>query len=75
MNIPVVFEDNKMGEIDNALLNEMIAVNKVRMFMRSDGWAMIGVASMRGSGGMYTGPDRRGLYGLSDDHIAYKVVA
>lgn len=72
MNIKVVFEDNRMGEIDKAQLDEMIAMNNVRMFMRSDGWAMVGVASMRGSGGMYTGPDRRGLYGLTDD-ITYKI--
>ena len=73
MNVKVVFEDNRMGEIDKDQLNEMIAMNKVRMFMRSDGWAMVGIAEMRGSGGdVYAGPDRRGLYGLTGD-MSYKI--
>ncbi|HNX25723.1 MAG TPA: hypothetical protein PKG60_16875 [Spirochaetota bacterium] len=73
MNIQVVYHDNKMGEIDKALLDEMISVNRIRMFMRSDGWAMVGVADMRGSGGMYTGLDRREL-SANKDTAEYKIV-
>ena len=73
MKIQVIYQDNKMGKIDKTLLDEMISVNKIKMFMRSEGWAMVGVSSMRGSGGMYTGIDRRGLYGMTDDSI-YQII-
>lgn len=73
MNMQVMYQDNKIGQIDSVLLDEMLAVNKIKMFMRSDGWAMVGIAHMRGEGGLYEGVERRGIYGLSRDmnyHIA-----
>lgn len=65
MNMQVMYQDNRIGIIDSALLNEMLASNRIKMFMRSDGWAMVGIAHMRGDGGLYEGIDRRGMYGLS----------
>lgn len=64
MNMRVVFLDNKEGTVDSMILNQMISWNRIRMFMRSDGWAMVGISPMRGMGGMYEGVDRRGSYGL-----------
>ncbi|HOP63264.1 MAG TPA: hypothetical protein PK358_10555 [Spirochaetota bacterium] len=72
MNMQVMYQDNKLGEIDNVLLDEMISANKIKMFMRSDGWAVVGSSHMRGEGGPYEGIDRRGRYGLTgnmDYHI------
>lgn len=74
MNMKVVFMDNREGIIDAALLDEMISVNMIRMFMRSDGWAMVGINPIRGAGGTYDGMDRRGTYSLPE-HAAYKIVA
>lgn len=74
MNMKVVYMDNREGVIDSALLDQMVSVNKIKMFMRSDGWAMVGINPMRGSGGMYGGMDRRGVYGLPD-HAAYRIIA
>ena len=74
MNMQVMYQDNKIGQIDSALLNSMLDARKIKMFMRSDGWVMVGVAHMRGEGGPYEGVERRGMYGLSGNmnyHISY----
>ncbi len=73
MNMKVVFQDNRESIIDSRLLNEMISVNMIKMFMRSGGWAMVGIDPMRGKGGKYTGPDRRGLYGMADER-SYRII-
>ncbi len=74
MNMRVVFQDNKEGLIDAALLDQMISADRIKMFMRSAGWAMVGINPIRGSGGMYDGVERRGSYGLTG-RIKYKIVA
>ncbi|HPS58249.1 MAG TPA: hypothetical protein PK514_09100 [Spirochaetota bacterium] len=73
MNMQVMYQDNMLGQIDSVLLNRMIETGKIKMFMRSDGWAMVGVSNMRGDGGPYAGVDRRGRYGLVDDS-EYRVI-
>lgn len=67
MNMKVVFQDNRENIIDSRLLNEMMTVKMIKMFMRSGGWAVVGIDPVRGSGGDYTGPDRRGLYGMTEE--------
>ena len=74
MNMKVVFTDNKNGEIDSALLSEMIGSDKIRMFKRSDGWATVGISHLRGDGGDYEGVERRGVYGI-EGGMRYKIVA
>jgi hypothetical protein len=74
MNVQVMYKDDQIGEIDKAILDEMISGEKIKMFKRSDGWAVVGVDHTRGLGGMYGGPDRRGLYGLTEK-VPYKIVA
>ena len=74
MDLKVIFQDNRESVIDSRLLDQMISVNKIKMFMRSGGWAMVGVDHMRGLGGLYDGPDRRGLYGMTSGKV-YKIVA
>lgn len=74
MNIKVVFIDNKEGVVDSRILDQMIEWNRIRMFMRSDGWTMVGINPMRGAGGTYDGVDRRGRYGFFDKS-AYRIAA
>ncbi|HQO40078.1 MAG TPA: hypothetical protein PK986_06390 [Spirochaetota bacterium] len=73
MNMQVMYNDNIVGQIDSVLLNRLIETGKVKMFMRSDGWAMVGVSPVRGDGGLYEGVDRRGRYGLEAD-LKYKII-
>lgn len=73
MNMQVMYQNNIIGEIDSVLLNRMIDTGRIKMFMRSDGWAMVGISHMRGDGGPYAGVDRRGRYGLGDG-FKYNVI-
>jgi hypothetical protein len=66
MNIEVIFKDNREGQVDEALLDKMLAGDIIKMFRRSESWAMPGVDETRGNSRMlwnglllYTGPDRR----------------
>ena len=72
MNMQVMYTDNRVGQIDSVLLDQMILTHKITKFMRSDGWAMVGEAPTRGEGGVYDGVDRRGMYGLTGE-IKYKI--
>jgi len=74
MNVKVMYMDDQIGEIDKTLLDELIADEKIKMFKRLDDWAVVGVDHTRGLGGLYGGPDRRGLYGLTEE-VLYKIVA
>jgi len=56
MPVKVIYEK----EVESSLLEDLIASNKIRKFLRSDGWATVGVDPMRGYGGCYEGSDRRG---------------
>jgi hypothetical protein len=67
-----MYQDNIRGEIDSVLLNRMLTSGKIKMFRRSDGWALVGVSDMRGDGGPYAGVDRRGRSGLTDD-LNYRI--
>ena len=73
MNIQVMYHNNKTGEIDAALLEQMISINRIKMFMRSDGWAMVGISHTRGRGGAYAGPERREMTSMIDP-ADYRIV-
>lgn len=73
MNMQVMFQNNMIGEIDSVLLNQMITSGRIKMFMRSDGWAMVGVSHMRGDGGPYAGIDRRGRFGVGEE-LPYRII-
>ncbi len=55
MPVKVTYEN----EVEPALLDELIASKKIRKFLRSDGWATVGLDPMRGYGGSYEGSERR----------------
>lgn len=76
MNVNVIFSDKREGLVDDALLDDMLEKNMISMFQRSDGWAMAGLDSTRGSGGIfiYAGPDRRTMSEnklIEDAYIQY----
>jgi len=60
MLIPVLFSDNSAGQASPEILDELIRNRKIITFRRSDGWVRIGFDPIRGDGGKYQGPDRRG---------------
>ena len=60
MLISVVYLDNKMGMVDVCRLDELISSNKMRKFLRSEGWATIGADPIRKEKGYcYKGSERR----------------
>jgi PAS domain S-box-containing protein len=59
MLIDVVYNDNKHDMVDPFLLDELITSGKIKKFLRSEGWAIIGSDPIRGTGGLYKGPERR----------------
>ena len=61
MIMQVMYQNNKESRIDSNFLDQMIELNKIKMFMRSDGWVKVGMDRTRGTGGVYDGPERRGM--------------
>ncbi len=61
--IPVLFNDNHYKVVSGLELNLLLMTGRVKAFRRSTGWAVIGHDPLRGKGGKYTGPERRGLRG------------
>lgn len=57
--IRVIYHDNKYGEIESFKLDKLIALGKIKKFLRPGGWVTIGVDPIRGMGGTYNGPERR----------------
>ncbi len=53
MLISVVYQDDKHDLVKPFLLNELLAAGKVKRFLRSDGWAIVGISQMRGYGNTY----------------------
>lgn len=61
MKIPVKFHDLKTGVVRAEELHELIQTRKIVSFRRDDDeWVKIGVDPIRGMGGNYRGPERRG---------------
>ena len=47
MLIKVMYQNGKIGEIENYQLDALIASNKIKKFQRSDKWVTIGVDPIR----------------------------
>ena len=61
MKIVVKYEDRGPGVVRADELEELIQSKKIVAFRRSDEeWVNIGVDEIRGKGGKYKGPERRG---------------
>lgn len=61
MIIRVIYHNNKYDMVKDFILDTLIASNKITKFYRSDGWVTIGLDPIRGIGGDYSGPERRGI--------------
>lgn len=60
MLIRVVYQNYKHDLVKPSLLNKLILSGQVKKFLRSDGWATIGIAPMRRKDvGRYIGIERR----------------
>lgn len=57
--IPVIFTDHRYKRVSGVELDQLLVDGSVKAFRRSSGWAIIGQDSLRGDGGIYSGPDRR----------------
>ena len=61
MRILVKYKDLKSGVVRTDELQELIQSEKLLAFRRDDDeWVRIGVDPVRGTGGRYRGPERRG---------------
>lgn len=47
MLIKVIYRDGKKDAIEDYKLDELIRLNKIKKFMRSEGWVTIGVDRIR----------------------------
>lgn len=61
MVIRVMYHDLKYDMVKASSLGELIVAGKIKKFLRSDGWATIGISPIRGIGGNYEGTERRVL--------------
>jgi hypothetical protein len=59
MNVPVIYSDEKYGEIKPFQLDKLISLGMVKKFYRSGQWITVGMDKIRGNGGIYSGPERR----------------
>jgi len=59
MVIRVMYHDKKYDMVKASALGELIVAGKIKKFLRSDGWATIGISPIRGFGGNYEGAERR----------------
>jgi hypothetical protein len=59
--IPVKFTDGSQGKMVPAALDLCLRQNRIRSFRRAEGWVVVGIDPIRGTGGLtvYTGPERR----------------
>jgi signal transduction histidine kinase len=59
MFVKVIYKNNEYDTVNPILLDELITSGQIDKFLRSEGWATIGIDPVRGTGGYYSGPDRR----------------
>ena len=63
MLISVVYQNNKMGLVDDSKLDELISSNKIKQFLRGDGWVTIRGNTLRKRIGYdYKGLEKRQLF-------------
>ncbi len=59
MLIRVVYRDERFDFVKPVLLNELLYLNMIKKFRRSEGWVNPVNDKIRGTGGHYRGPERR----------------
>lgn len=59
--IRVVYDDNTSGLVDKRRLDDLIWSARIRMFYRTDGWAVVGCSPLRVKSRSHCGAERRGI--------------
>jgi hypothetical protein len=59
MLIKVIYQNDKHDMVKPMMLDTLLFANKIKKFLRSEGWITVGVDTIRGTGGYYEGPERR----------------
>jgi hypothetical protein len=59
MLIKVIYQNDKHDMVKPIMLNTLLFANKIKKFLRSEGWISVGIDNIRGTGGYYEGPERR----------------
>ncbi|MEW6109157.1 MAG: GSU3473 family protein [Nitrospirota bacterium] len=59
MMLRVIYKNGKHDMINPSFLDKLIISGQLRSFLRSEGWVAVGIGRLRGSGGDYSGPERR----------------
>ena len=68
MAIKVIYDNEMAAEIEPSLLDELLNPYKIKKFLRSDGWATVGIDPIRSrkEPEKYSGPERRGFGNYED---------
>jgi hypothetical protein len=59
MFVRVIYNTGRHDEVKPFHLDKLISSGQIIKFLRSDGWVTLGVDPIRGTGGIYTGHERR----------------
>ena len=59
MLIRVIYKNDKHDMVKPFMLDSLLSENKLKKFLRADGWATIGSDRLRGMGGHFNGFERR----------------
>lgn len=60
MLVSIVYQNNKMGLVDDSKLDDLISSNKIKQFLRADGWVTIdGNPLRKRNGNDYKGREKR----------------
>jgi len=54
-----MYQDGKIGMVEFSQLDQLIQSQKIKQFMRSEGWVTLGIDSIRESDEEYNNPERR----------------
>ncbi len=63
MSVKIMYQNDTLAEIEPSCLDELISSNKIKKILRSDGWASVATAPIRGRRRRYEGPERRRVPG------------
>jgi hypothetical protein len=61
MVLRVQYYNDKFDYVNDFALGRLITTNEIKKFFRpsEERWITVGIDTVRGAGGNYTGPDRR----------------
>jgi hypothetical protein len=59
MHIKIMYHDESLDMVAPRHLAELIISQKIKRFLRTEGWVTVGIDPIRGQGGAYYGPERR----------------